>query len=64
MEPFGETIYAFAAILLVSAGFFSFAGWYVRRMLRRQGMTTGVRPGGGAPVAPGLPISPAWPGGR
>jgi phosphate transport system permease protein len=62
--PFGQTIYAFAAILLVSAAFFSFAGWYVRRMLRLQGMTTGVRPGGGAPVAAGVPVSPAWPGGR
>ena len=60
--PFGQTIYAFAAILLVSAGFFSFAGWYVRRMLRRQGMTTAGISNGGAPVAPGPALSPAWPG--
>src|SRR5262245_1346227 len=33
--PFGQTLYAFAAILLVSAAFLSFAGWYVRRRLRR-----------------------------
>jgi phosphate transport system permease protein len=64
VEPFGQTIYAFAAILLVSAAFFSFAGWYVRRMLRRQGMTPLALPGAGAPVAPGVPISPAWPRGR
>ena len=32
MEPFGQTIYAFAAVLLVSSAFLSFAGWYIRRM--------------------------------
>ena len=61
--PFGQTTYAFAAILLVSAAFFSFAGWYVRRMLRREGMTPGAVPGGGAPLAPGVPVNPAVPGG-
>ena len=33
--PFGETLYAFAAVLLISAAFLSFSGWYVRRRLRR-----------------------------
>jgi phosphate transport system permease protein len=35
VPPFAHTLYAFAAVLLVSAGFLSFAGWYVRRVLRR-----------------------------
>jgi phosphate transport system permease protein len=33
--PFAQTIYAFAAVLLVSAAFLSFTGWYIRRSLRR-----------------------------
>lgn len=33
--PFAETIYAFAALLLLSAGFLSFAGWFIRQQLRR-----------------------------
>jgi phosphate transport system permease protein len=33
--PFEETLYAFAAVLLVSAAFLSFGGWYIRRRLRR-----------------------------
>lgn len=35
----GATLYAFAAVLLVSAAFFSFAGWYARRSLRRYLLT-------------------------
>ena len=35
VQPFGETLYAFAAVLLVSAGGLSFAGWFIRRRLRR-----------------------------
>jgi phosphate transport system permease protein len=35
VEPFAQTMYAFAAVLLVSAAFLSFSGWYVRRRLRR-----------------------------
>lgn len=35
VAPFGETIYAFAAVLLVSSAMLSFAGWYARRSLRR-----------------------------
>jgi phosphate transport system permease protein len=35
VKPFGETMYAFAAVLLVSAGMLSFAGWAARRSLRR-----------------------------
>jgi len=33
--PFGQTIYAFAAVLLVSAAFLSFGGSIARRSLRR-----------------------------
>ena len=33
--PFEQTLYAFAAVLLVSAAFLSFGGWYIRRRLRR-----------------------------
>jgi phosphate transport system permease protein len=35
VTPFAQTMYAFAAVLLVSAAFLSFAGWYIRRKLRR-----------------------------
>jgi phosphate transport system permease protein len=35
VEPFAQTLYAFAAVLLVSAAFLSFGGWYIRRRLRR-----------------------------
>lgn len=34
VTPFAETLYAFAAVLLVSAAFLSFTGWYIRRRLR------------------------------
>jgi phosphate ABC transporter permease protein PstC len=33
--PLGQTLYAFAAVLLFSAAFLSFSGWYIRRRLRR-----------------------------
>jgi len=33
--PFGQTMYAFAAILLVSSAFLSFGGWYTRRRLSK-----------------------------
>jgi len=33
--PFAQTLYAFAAVLLVSAAFLSYGGWYIRRRLRR-----------------------------
>ncbi len=35
VEPLAETMYAFSAVLLVSAAFLSFGGWYIRRSLRR-----------------------------
>ena len=35
VPPFADTLYAFAAVLLVSAAFLSFGGWYIRRRLRR-----------------------------
>ena len=35
MKPFGQTIYAFAAVLLVSSAFLSFAGWVARRSMRK-----------------------------
>jgi hypothetical protein len=38
VQPFGQTIYAFAAVLLVSSAFLSFAGWYTKQSLKRRGM--------------------------
>jgi ABC-type phosphate transport system permease subunit len=38
VKPFGATLYAFASVLLVSAGLLSFAGWAARRPLRRYGV--------------------------
>jgi phosphate transport system permease protein len=35
VEPSGQTIYAFAAVLLVSSAFLSFAGWAARRSMRK-----------------------------
>ncbi len=35
VTPFGQTIYAFAAVLLVSAAFLSFGGWFIRQRLRK-----------------------------
>ena len=37
VKPFGQTIYAFAAVLLVSSAFLSFAGWAAKQPL--QGAT-------------------------
>jgi ABC-type phosphate transport system permease subunit len=37
--PFAQTLYAFAAVLLVSAAFLSFGGWYIRRRLRRYSLS-------------------------
>jgi phosphate transport system permease protein len=34
VTPFAQTLYAFAAVLLVAAAFLSFTGWYIRRRLR------------------------------
>lgn len=39
VPPFGQTIYAFAAVLLFSAGMLSFAGWYIRQKLRKYTLT-------------------------
>jgi phosphate transport system permease protein len=38
-EPLAHTLYAFATVLLVSAAFLSFGGWYIRRRLRRYHLT-------------------------
>ena len=38
VKPFGQTLYAFAAVLLVSSMLLSITGWVVRRPLRRQGV--------------------------
>jgi ABC-type phosphate transport system permease subunit len=35
VKPFGQTIYAFAAILLISSAFLSFAGWAARQSMRK-----------------------------
>src|SRR5919204_2097032 len=37
VKPFGQTIYAFAAILLISSVFLSFAGWAAKQPLRKYG---------------------------
>ncbi len=37
MEPFGETLYAFAAVLLVSAMFLSLAGWAAKQPMKKYG---------------------------
>ena len=38
VAPFGDTIYAFAAVLLVSALFLSLAGWAAKQPLKRYGV--------------------------
>jgi phosphate transport system permease protein len=35
VKPFGQTMYAFAALLLVSSAFLSFGGWLARRSMRK-----------------------------
>ncbi len=35
VRPSGQTIYAFAAVLLISSAFLSFAGWVARRSMRK-----------------------------
>jgi phosphate transport system permease protein len=37
-KPFGQTLYALAAVLLVSSAMLSLAGWAVRQPLRRMGV--------------------------
>jgi phosphate transport system permease protein len=37
--PFAQTLYAFAAVLMVSAAFLSFGGSAIRRRLRTEGLT-------------------------
>jgi phosphate transport system permease protein len=41
VKPFGQTLYAFAAILLISSAFLSFAGWAARRRMSKY--TLGAR---------------------
>jgi ABC-type phosphate transport system permease subunit len=38
IEPFGQTIYAFAAVLLVSSMALSWIGWAAKQPLRRYGV--------------------------
>ncbi len=38
VEPFGQTLYAFAAVLLVSAGLLSYAGYAAKRPMRKYGI--------------------------
>lgn len=35
VEPFGQTMYAFAAVLIISTAFLSFAGWVARQSLAK-----------------------------
>lgn len=39
--PFGETMYAFAALLLLSTAFLSFAGWVARSSLKKYSVAAG-----------------------
>jgi phosphate transport system permease protein len=39
VAPFGQTMYAFAAVLLVSAMFLSLAGYFAKQPLRKYGLT-------------------------
>jgi phosphate transport system permease protein len=38
VKPFGQTIYAFAAVLLVSTFFLSLAGWAVKQPMKKYGV--------------------------
>ncbi len=40
VKPSGQTIYAFAAILLISSAFLSFAGYVARRSMRKYTLST------------------------
>ncbi len=42
VTPFGQTIYAVAALLLISSAALSWAGWFAKRSMRRYG----IEPGG------------------
>ena len=58
--PLAQTIYAFAAVLLVSSMALSFAGWAAKRPLQRHGMggrASGGRSGGSGG---GVPRSLSW----
>jgi ABC-type phosphate transport system permease subunit len=39
VPPFETTLYAYASVLLISAAFLSFGGWYIRRRLRRYSLS-------------------------
>ena len=38
VKPYGATLFAFAAVIMVSSVFLSLTGWAVRRRLRRFGV--------------------------
>lgn len=38
VKPYGQTLYAFAAVLLVSSAFLSLIGWAVRQPMRKYGV--------------------------
>lgn len=38
VEPFKQTLYAFASLLLISAGLLSYAGWAAKQPLRKYGI--------------------------
>jgi phosphate transport system permease protein len=38
VKPFGQTIYAFAALLLISSMFLSFGGWFAKQSVRKYGV--------------------------
>jgi ABC-type phosphate transport system permease subunit len=39
VKPFGQTMYAFAALLLLSSAFLSFSGWMARRSMRKYSLS-------------------------
>jgi ABC-type phosphate transport system permease subunit len=39
VKPFGQTMYAFAALLLLSSAFLSFSGWLARRSMRKYSLS-------------------------
>ena len=60
VKPFGQTIYAFAAILLISSAFLSFAGWVARRSMRKYTLDgRGSAERAGIPGARGRASGPA-----
>ena len=59
VEPFGETLYAFAAILLVSAMFLSLGGWAAKQPLKKYGAPVLVTTAPATSAVPHEAVDPA-----